>query len=155
MKVLIRYVSMTSNTEDIMIVLKNKLETLNCEVKVEELDFVHLQKLSAYDLVLFGSYTWGDGDLPYELEDMYEDLDDVDLTGISFGIFGSGDRFYPAFCQAVDLLADKVKERGGDVFSSLLKIEFSPDSEEEVLECEQFAVGVYEWVKEKDTSHAR
>jgi len=65
-KVLIGYVSMTSNTEDIMIVLKNKLETLNCEIKVEELDFVPLQKLSAYDLVLFGSYTWGDGDLPYE-----------------------------------------------------------------------------------------
>ena len=155
MKVLIGFASLTSNTEDIMMILKNKLEALNCEVAVEDLDLIPLQKLSQYDLVFFGSYTWGDGDLPYELEDMYEELDDVDLTGMSFGVFGSGDRFYPAFCQAVDLLADKVKERGADVFSSLLKIEFSPDSEEEVQECEKFAVGAYEWAKEKDTSHAR
>lgn len=155
MKVLIGYVSLTSNTEDIMIVIKNKLETLNCDIDVEELDLVPLQKLSSYDLVLFGSYTWGDGDLPYELEDMYDELNELDLNGMSFGIFGSGDTFYPAFCQAVDTLADKVKERGGEVFNTLLKIEFSPDSEEEVLECEQFAVGAFEWAKEKDTSHAR
>ena len=46
MKVLIGFASLTSNTEDIMMILKNKLEALNCEVAVEDLDLIPLQKLS-------------------------------------------------------------------------------------------------------------
>ncbi len=39
------------------------------------MDDMEAVELENYDGILFGTYTWGDGDLPYELEDFYDDMD--------------------------------------------------------------------------------
>jgi flavodoxin I len=64
--------------------------------------------LLQYDGILLGSYTWGDGELPFEAEDFYDQFDDLDLNGKVVGCFGSGDHAYPHFCAAVDIFQQKV-----------------------------------------------
>ena len=152
MKAFIGYVSMSGNTEDISNIIKDVLLTTECEVDMECLDEIEVASLLAYDCVFIGAYTWGDGDLPYEVEDFFEELNELDLDGIHAACFGSGEYAYPKFCGAVDVMADLLNERGCDVFAERLKIELSPEEDEQIIECQQFAKAVYEWALAKQGS---
>lgn len=88
--------------------------------------------------------------MPYDAEDFFAELNIVHLSGLPVACFGSGERYYPKFCAAVDSFAEKINERGGNVFDKRLKIELSPDCDEEILECEQFAEAVYQWANGKE-----
>jgi len=77
MKVLIGFASMSGNTEEIMLILKEILEEKKCHVEVMEMDRIAVSSLTTYDLLLLGSYTWGDGDLPYEIEDFYDEYGNI------------------------------------------------------------------------------
>ncbi|MGG4490783.1 flavodoxin [Metabacillus idriensis] len=144
-KTLIIYASMSGNTEDIAKLIGKRLEEDEMEITYEEMDACDLESIKEFDYILAGSYTWGDGDLPYEAEDFYEDLASVDLTGKNIGCFGSGDHTYPKFCEAVDLLQRRFTETGAAVFADLLKIEGSPESEEDISACIQFAEAFSVW----------
>jgi flavodoxin I len=149
MKTFIGYVSMSGNTEDMANILKDVLLSTGYEVEMESLDTLEVKSLLNYDCIFLGTYTWGDGDLPYEAEDFFEELNECDLTGVHAACFGSGDHAYPKFCEAVDTFADKLDERGCHVFNQRLKIELNPETEEQIRECKQFAKSVYEWVMTK------
>lgn len=69
MKALIAFASMSGNTEDMAAILKQTLEGKGIETEMMEFDDTSAEDLSSYDYVMIGSYTWGDGDLPYEAED--------------------------------------------------------------------------------------
>ena len=150
MKAIIGYVSMSGNTEEIADILKNVLLLNGCEVDIERLDQIEAETLLSYDCAFIGTYTWGDGDIPYDAEDFFEELNEVHLAGLPVACFGSGERYYPKFCAAVDSFAEKINERGGRVFDKRLKIELSPDSDEELVECQEFAKTVYEWAQLKE-----
>ncbi|KON88198.1 flavodoxin [Sporosarcina globispora] len=154
MKAFIGYLSMSGNTEDMASILKNVLISKGCEVDIESLDMIGVHSILAYDCIFIGAYTWGDGDLPYEAEDFFEEMNDHDLTGIHAACFGSGDHAYPKFCAAVDTLADKLNERGALVYPHRLKIELNPETDDQILECQQFAESAYEWVmKKREVEH--
>ena len=53
-------------------------------------------------IAIVATYTYGDGELPDEMMDFYEDLADLNLNGKIYGVVGSGDTFYDEFCKAVD-----------------------------------------------------
>ncbi len=145
-KTLIIYASMSGNTEDIAKLIGNSLEEkAMIEVTYEEIENCSMEQLLQYDRILLGSYTWGDGDLPYEAEDFYDELEDADLTGKKIGCFGSGDHAYPKFCEAAALFSERFKHTGASVFSELLKIEGSPETEEEIGACIEFATAFTEW----------
>ncbi len=46
----------------------------------------------------YATYTYGDGELPDEMMDFYEDLVDLNLNGKIHGVVDSGDNFYDEFC---------------------------------------------------------
>lgn len=53
-----------------------------------------------YELLLFGIPTWDYGELQEDWDDRWEQLDEVDLTGKPFAIFGLGDQLgYPDWFQ--------------------------------------------------------
>ncbi|TMW70927.1 flavodoxin [Alteribacter natronophilus] len=133
MKCGIFFVSMSGNTEDMADMIEAEVKTIDNTVKVEkhEMDEVEAGELTGYDVIFLGSYTWGDGDLPYEAEDFYDELEDVDLSGKVVGVFGSGDRDYPHFCSAVDMLAERAEKQGARTVPSNVKIELAPDTEED------------------------
>ncbi len=149
MKIFIGYVSMSGNTEDMANILKETLLECGCEVVLLDLETVELHSLKSYDGIFLGAFTWGDGDLPYEVEEFFDELKSLRLNGIKAACFGSGDTLYPKFCMAVDVMASTLKEQGCDVFEEKLKIELSPETDEEVEECRQFAKSFYQWANKE------
>ncbi|MEM5003030.1 flavodoxin domain-containing protein, partial [Priestia megaterium] len=110
------------------------------DIDIEEIEHLDIQKLVEYDGILLGIYTWGNGDLPYEVEDFYDEIENVDLTGKKAAIFGSGDRSYPEFCAAVDLLEEKLELSGAEIVEKGLKIELAPETPDDIEKCSSFAI---------------
>ncbi|AJY77589.1 flavodoxin [Paenibacillus beijingensis] len=100
------------------------------EPVVKEVSGVSAIDLLSYKAMILGTYTWGDGELPDEFVDFYEELDDISLEGRQAAVFGSGDSSYPEFCGAVDQLEQKLKERGSAIAAESLKLELDPSSGE-------------------------
>lgn len=99
-----------------------------------EVDAAELQN---YDGILLGTYTWGDGDLPDEYLDFYEEMNTLNLTGKRAAVFGSCDSSYDHRGGAVDLLMEKLREIGADIVLDELKIDLSP-SKAEQEQCIQY-----------------
>ena len=99
---LIVYASLTGNTEEIADILAEALEDRGVEVDVKECTSAQANEFHNYDINVVATYTYGtDGDLPDEIVDFYEELEEEDLTGKVYGALGSGDTFYDKFCQSV------------------------------------------------------
>ncbi len=121
---------MTGNTEEMANLIKEGIIEENVEVDIKDSLQVFTEDLLNYDGILLGSYTWNEGELPDEFLDFYEELNQLDLSGKISAAFGSGDKTYPDFCRAVDILTNRLTELGSHVVHSGLKIEHFPDGEE-------------------------
>lgn len=149
-KFLIVYASTSGNTEMMAEVMAVFLDRLGHEVLIKSFDFdpVDVEELDAYDSVLIGTHTWDDGDLPYEVEDFYEDLDLVSLTRPIFGLFGSADSFYKTYGGAIDLIADRLEDLGANVLPERLKVDLTPNNED-FARCESFATKICRMIDQK------
>lgn len=139
-KILIAFASQTGNTEIITDILEHELQQLGFEVDVKmfEMDVIDMDTLANYDALLVGTYTWDDGEFPYEVEDFYIDLEDADLTNLVCGVYGSADSFYDTYGLAIDLMADRLRNLGATMVSERLKIDLTPDKQDEER-CSEFA----------------
>ncbi|MCD1257413.1 flavodoxin [Paenibacillus athensensis] len=136
-QVIVVYASMTGNTEEMAEAVAAGLREAGVEpVLVSVLD-AHAAKLQNYDGFLLGAYTWGDGDLPDEFLDFYEELDEVDLQGMKGAVFGSADSSYRHYGAAIRILEEKITERGAVKALEGLKIELSPSPDDLEL-CKAF-----------------
>ncbi|TVP88395.1 MAG: flavodoxin, partial [Alkalicoccus sp.] len=104
MSVLIVYATLSGHTEELAEMIKERLEKAGLEVLVEEAYDTEAGNFHEYEAVILGSYTWGDGDVPDDMMDLYEELEEKDLHGHQFAVFGSGDTGYMHFAGAVDHL---------------------------------------------------
>lgn len=104
-KVLIIYVSMLGNIEDIVIIIKEMFQEYELDIDCIEIDDVDVFVLIFYDYVLIGIYIWGDGDLFYEVEDFFEEVKWFQFNGLKIVCFGFGDYFYLKFCEVVNLFS--------------------------------------------------
>ncbi|PGL73277.1 flavodoxin [Bacillus sp. AFS055030] len=139
-KILIAFASMSGNTEEIAELIKSSIDTMGHDIEMKEIEHINTQKLVEFDGIILGAYTWGDGELPYEVEDFYDDLENLNLTGKKAAVFGSGDHAYPKFCAAVDLLEERLKECGAQIIQEGLKVELAPETEEDIERCVTFAI---------------
>lgn len=131
-KVLLIYASMSGNTERMAEVVSEGIRETGAELEIIDImNGTNAMDLLDYDGILLGSYTWGDGELPDDYLDFYEELDELDLSGKKAAVFGSGDTGYNYFCAAVDILMEKLKERGADVFPDTIKVDITPTDEDE------------------------
>jgi len=101
-----------------------------CDLVVKEMYTASALELEAYDCILLGSSTWGDGELPDEALDFYEEMDQLNLHGKTAAVFGSGDSSYEHYGAAVDLLEHKLWELGADLVLGSFKVEHSPTRDE-------------------------
>ncbi|MFB9276072.1 flavodoxin [Cohnella cellulosilytica] len=131
------YASLTGNTEEMADAIVSGLRSQGAEVVVKSVMDANASELERYDGIVLGAYTWGDGELPDEFLDFYEEMDDIKLTGRRAAAFGSCDSCYPEYGAAVDLLIGKLKEAGADIVLPGLKIELSPNAEDAEA-CKQF-----------------
>lgn len=153
--ILMLYASTTGNTELMAEAIVEYLENKQHQVVTKTFDFdpIDVEELLDYDAVLVGTHTWDDGDLPYEVEDFYEELDDVDITGQIVGVFGSADSFYDTYGGAIDLMGDCLENKGATMVPNRLKVDLVPDKKD-IVACQEFAqqvcVMIAEKKKEKD-----
>lgn len=112
-KTAIIYASMSGNTEAIADLIEKGLTSAGAEAEKFETMDIDGSIFTKYDHFLIGAYTWGDGELPDEMLDFYDEMDEYDLSDKTIALFGSGDTAYEVFCGAVDLLAEKIKDNNG------------------------------------------
>jgi len=135
--IIIVFASMTGNTEEIAEAIADGIRDGGIEPVFKSVVDANGQELEKYDGILLGAYTWGDGDLPDEFEDFYEEMDDLDLQGRKSAVFGSADSSYAQFGAAVDTLEAKLAELGAEKVFDGIKIELSP-SKDEKQRCHEF-----------------
>ncbi|HJB84572.1 MAG TPA: flavodoxin FldA [Candidatus Alistipes merdigallinarum] len=89
------------------------------KLNVPSADIYNVAEVSAdqvmdYDLLLFGSSTWGAGDLQDDWYGFVDQLKNKDLTGKRVAFFGCGDSAsYPdTFCDALSVLYDDLSGTG-------------------------------------------
>jgi flavodoxin I len=137
--ILIVYASMTGNTEQVATILKETIEEAGLRVEMKDSLQVSKEDFTEYEGILIGAYTWGDGDLPDELIDVYEDMLTLDLTGKLAASFGTGDTAYgDTYCLAVKIIEEGLKSTGATIALEGLEVENYPEGEDEEA-CKQFA----------------
>lgn len=127
---LIVYTSMTGNTEEIASLIREGIVQSGASVDQKDILETDVTELQKYDGILLGAYTWGDGDLPDEFLDFYEEMDTLHLAGKRAAVFGSCDSSYEHWGRAVDLLIKKLTELGADIVLDGLKIDLAPTTAE-------------------------
>lgn len=132
------YASMTGNTEELADIVAEALEKLDIEVETVECTQADPEDFEKVDIALVATYTYGDGDLPDEIVDFYDDLADVNLEGKIYGVFGSGDTFYDEYCKSVDDFDAKFAETGATKGAENVKVDLAAE-EEDIQNLEAFA----------------
>ncbi|MFV0558439.1 MAG: flavodoxin [Enterococcus sp.] len=132
------YASMTGNTEEIADIVAEAMENLNIEVEINECTQVDAEDFNDADICVVATYTYGDGELPDEIVDFYEDLQELDLSGKIFGVCGSGDTFYDEFCKSVDDFEAAFIKAGAQKASASIKVDLNAE-EEDIAHLETFA----------------
>ncbi|SFC12021.1 flavodoxin, short chain [Alkalibacterium subtropicum] len=129
--VMIVYASLTGNTEECAEILEEAFQELGAEVELVESVFADPEDFKNADITVVGTYTYGtDADLPDEIVDFYEELEDVDLTGKIYGNFGSGDTFYEKYCKSVDDFDEQFEKTGATKGAENVKVNLNPEEED-------------------------
>ena len=136
-RVLVAYASLTGNTEEIAELIAEGIRQAGGDAVLKAVSDCNAVEIQAYQGVLLGAYTWGEGELPDEFLDFYEEMDELDLSTYKSAVFGSGDTGYEIYCGAVNKIEDKLKERGATILQESLKIEYGPNTHEKEA-CRQF-----------------
>lgn len=132
------YASMTGNTEEIADIVAEAFEDLELEVEIDECTQVDAAAFEEADICVVATYTYGDGDLPDEIVDFYEDLQEIDLSGKIFGVCGSGDTFYDDFCKSVDDFEAVFTQIGAKKGADSVKVDLAAE-EDDIQRLEEFA----------------
>ena len=142
-KTLILYASTTGNTQmvaqTIFKVLTGNGKTVDIK-NVSENPEVHFQE---YDTLLIGASTWDEGLINYLMTDFlvsyFSNPENTNLTGKKFTAFGCGESTYEHFCEAIPKLEEMFGKYGVQVLQQGLKIDFDPQTEENLKMTEEWA----------------
>jgi len=82
------------------------------QINVEELT---AEKFLSYENYILGVPTWFDGELPNYWDEFVPDLEELDLSGKTFALYGAGDqKGYPEnFVDAIGILGNYIESCGG------------------------------------------
>ncbi|MFD7525484.1 flavodoxin [Paenibacillus chitinolyticus] len=130
------YASLTGNTEEMADAVAEGIKQAGGAVTIKDILDARAAELEAYDGIVLGAYTWGDGELPDEFLDFYEEMDELKLSGKIGAVFGSCDSSYAQYGAAVDLLTEKLQALGCTMQEGL-KIELCPSAPEREA-CREF-----------------
>lgn len=133
------YASLTGNTEALSELMVEKFAEKDIEVTmhfVEDMDDFSI--LEESDAFIVATYTYGEGDLPDEMEEFFEAIPDFDLSGKIYGVIGTGDTVYEQYCVCVDQFDEQIKKTGATNPTENLKIEIEADCDEDFENIDKF-----------------
>lgn len=124
-KAILIYGTTTGNTETLSEAVVEGLRKGGVEVTVKDVTEANVNELKGYHLIVFGCSTWGDGELQGDFIDFYDKMKDISLAGKKAAVFGPGDKEnYPdSFCEAVNILENRLKECGAELVIEGLKVD--------------------------------
>ncbi len=128
------YASETGNTEYVAEGVVKGLKQGGLDVTLKNVGDSKPGELLEYDLVLLASSSWGEEEkeLHESMEDYYDGLEGIDLSGKRAAAFGCGESEYEHFCGAVDLLEERLEERGAKLLHDLgdgFRVDGDPDQD--------------------------
>ncbi|MDR2538161.1 MAG: flavodoxin [Bifidobacteriaceae bacterium] len=120
------YATMTGNTEEIAQAFQESLKKAGAEVELTDVNDAKAEDFKNFDILVVATYTYGQGELPDDIQDFYEDLKDIDLAGKVYAVLGSGDTSYDyMYCKAADDFDAILTEAGAKKAAPVYKIEFN------------------------------
>lgn len=137
------YASLTGNTEEIADIVAESLEEQGIEVEINECTQVDASDFLDADICIVASYTYDDFELPDEIIDFHEELLELDLSGKTYGVVGSGDTFYEYFCQVVDQFDKAFASVNATKGAASVKIELAAE-EDDIVALEVFTKSLIE-----------
>ncbi|MFL6516525.1 MAG: flavodoxin domain-containing protein, partial [Bacillus sp. (in: firmicutes)] len=102
MKIAIVYSSKTGNTEELAGRICQLFLMKDIRVSLFRIEQFSVQDVSKFAAVVIGTYTWGNGEIPQEMMELYRAFETEDVKQVVTGVMGTGDSGYPKFCGAVD-----------------------------------------------------
>ncbi|MDR2125550.1 MAG: flavodoxin [Prevotellaceae bacterium] len=132
-KIGIFYGSTTGNTKDIAVKIAEKLGINSADVHDVASGYVDFDN---YDVLLFGTSTWGFGDLQDDWEDYKKKLASANLASKKAALFGCGDSsaYSDSFCDALGKIYSIINEKGCTVIGMVDIDGYSFDSSEAVID---------------------
>lgn len=121
------YGSTTGSTQSVAERIQEALG--GAEVDVANIATARPPDLERYEALIFGTPTWGVGELQDDWEAFERQWDTLDLTGKKVAFFGLGDQAgYPAsFLDAMGILRKKAQSRGAMVVGSWPAVGYQHD----------------------------
>lgn len=97
-----------------------------------------------YDLLIFGIPTWDYGELQEDWEEIWPELDELELKGKKAALYGLGDQVgYPEwFLDAMGYLEKKLKERGAEIVGLWPNQGYTYESSKALTDDESHFVGL-------------
>lgn len=139
MKIKIIYGTNSGGTRLVAEEIADVLKQHSSSVKVQDVADAEVEDIKGYDLVIFGSCTWGvptksgylDGQLQQQFRSFEHKLHGKSFRGQKFAVFGLGDSdLYRNFAGAADHLEKLVKNIKGKLVGEVLKVDnyyFEPE----------------------------
>lgn len=135
MKIALVYTSKTGNTEELAQILFQLFLKRNCDITLYRIEQFPLMEIKQFDGIVLGTYTWGNGEIPCEMLDLYRGFEIQDVKNVLTGVVGTGDSGYPKYCGAVDGFRDMLYEQ--TELAVTLKVELSPQLQD-IKRCKRF-----------------
>lgn len=134
----------TGNAEDVASELAVTLEGVGFETETLDMEDAEPEVFLEERAVVVCTSTFGDGELPFNSEALYEALGDErpDLGGLLFAVCALGDSAYPDFCAAGGIWSDLLSELGATEVIERYEVDEAEDEEVE---------GACEWVERAGT----
>ncbi|MBU8918303.1 flavodoxin domain-containing protein [Bacillus sp. FJAT-29953] len=146
MKIAIVYASKTGNTEELAYLLWSLFLQKNRDTALFRVDQFPVWELAGFDAVVVGTYTWGNGEIPYEMMEIYRAFETHDVMDIVTGAVGTGDSGYPRFCGAVDEFRDMLYVQTD--LAVTLKIEVIPQAKD-LERCKKFVDAIVQRINQR------
>lgn len=100
-------------------------ELIRKEINEDTVEMVNAEDLTeevflSYDQAILGVPTWFDGELPNYWDEFVPALEDLDLKGKTYALYGLGDqKGYPEnFCDGMGILAEILEEQGAKIIGA-------------------------------------
>ena len=140
MNIKLVYASLTGNREMLSDLIIEKFEEQK-DLQIEKLfieDMIDFDFLDDADAFIIATYTYGEGDLPEEMEEFFEEIGQKDYSGKIYGVIGTGDTIYDEYCVCVDQFNEQIAKTGATNPTENLKIEIEADTDEDFENIDKF-----------------
>ncbi len=125
------YGSSTGNTESVAQQIAELLGAEAFDVADSPAD-----KLAEFDNLIFGTSTWGIGDLQDDWESFIDEVESADLNGKTVALFGLGDSgsYADSFVEGMAKIYEVVKEKGCKIVGAVDTDGYEHESSEAVVD---------------------